>query len=173
MRKSSSMVVCLAILAVFGLSAKPFALSQVSHNNDALEIEAQNNGATQFDGAEFYMKKGNEKKAKAVGGTLVFDPGAKAVKFNAKDSTALDVPYNTITNLLYERTAKPRYALGILVAWPLLFTKSKKHYLTIQYKGTDGQGQYALVRLDKKNYQDALATAEAQTGVKIDRNEEK
>jgi hypothetical protein len=101
------------------------------------------------------------------------DPGAKAVQFAVKGQRELDIPFENITGLIYERASKPRYALGLLVAWPLLFTKSKKHYLTIQYKGADGQGQVAVIQLDKSNYQMAVATAEAQTGVKVERHEEK
>ncbi|MFL6276468.1 MAG: hypothetical protein ACJ74G_14855 [Blastocatellia bacterium] len=126
-----------------------------------------------FEDAEYYRKAANDKKATADGGTLLFDPDAKAVRFLVKGSPQLDIPYDRVTSMLYERTAKPRYTLGLLVAWPLLFTKSKKHFLTIQYKGADGQGQFALIRLDKTNYLEALATTEAQTGVKVNRAEEK
>jgi hypothetical protein len=129
--------------------------------------------ASQFDGAEYYKKADGEKKAKSIDGSLIFSPDAKAVRFVSKGITQLDIPYDSVTSIIYERTAKPRYALGLLVAWPLLFTKSKKHYLTIQYKQSDGQGKFAVVRLDKKNYLMALSTAESQTGIKVERHEEK
>jgi hypothetical protein len=45
--------------------------------------------------------------------------------------------------------------------------------LTIQYKNAEGQGQFALIRFDKKNWQSAVATIEAQTGIKVERVEEK
>jgi len=90
-----------------------------------------------------------------------------------KDMTLLELPYSNITSAVYERAATPRYAAAVLVSPLFLFTKSKKHFLTVQYKGKDGQGQFALIRLDKKNYQMALAMIEAQTGIKIERHEDK
>jgi hypothetical protein len=128
--------------------------------------------ADQFQDAQYFVKEAGKDKAKPVKGTLTFDPAAKAARFESKEAK-MEIPYNQITGLIYEKTSKPRYALGLLVAWPLLFTKSKGHYLTIQYKPADGQGEFALIRLDKDNYQMALAAAEAQTGVKLQRSEEK
>jgi hypothetical protein len=61
----------------------------------------------------------------------------------------------------------------MLVAWPLLFTKSKKHWLTFQYSDASGTGQYAIIRLDKSNFREALATVEAETGKKVERTEER
>jgi len=77
-----------------------------------------------------------------------------------------------VKSIVYERTARPRYAEGLLIAWPLLFTKSKSHYVTIQYNDDKEGSQYAIIRLDKSNYRDALASLEAQTGKPIQRSEE-
>lgn len=60
-----------------------------------------------------------------------------------------------------------------MLAWPLLFTKSKKHFVTIQYTDATGQGKFEIVRLDKGNFTLALATLEADTGIKIERTEER
>jgi hypothetical protein len=75
----------------------------------------------------------------------------------AKGKTEIEIPYRGITSLLYERAATPRYSAAILVSPLFLFSKSKKHFLTIQYKGTEGQSQFALIRFDKKNWQSAIA----------------
>jgi hypothetical protein len=127
----------------------------------------------QFDDAEYLLKAPGQEKAQPVKGTLTFDQGAKTIRFLGNGVTQLDIPYSTISGILYERAARPRYGLGILIAWPLLFTKSKKHFLTVQHKLPQGQGEFAIIRLDKKNYQMALATAEAQTGIRIERTEER
>jgi hypothetical protein len=111
-------------------------------------------------------------KPQALKGTLVFDPELKSIQFVGNGVTQLDVGYKSITGMLYEKTAKPRYGWGLLVSWPLLFTKSKSHYFTIQYKNPEGAGDFAIVRLHNKNYQVALATAEAQTAMKVERIEE-
>jgi len=131
---------------------------------------------TKFDHAE-YLKSaqpGEKKKGESVQGSLCFDGAKKTIEFLNKDGAAeLSIPNAAIKGLHYERTSRPRYAEGLLIAWPLLFTKSKKHYLTIQYADTAGAGQFAILHLDKNNYQQILAAAEAQTGMKVDRAEEK
>lgn len=128
-----------------------------------------------FDKAEYIKAAGpGQKKGETVEGTLRFDGNSKHVEFVAKGgSLPFDIKYDSIKSLLYERAAKPRYGAGLLIAWPLLFTKSKKHFLTIQYTDEAGAGQYAIVRLDKSNFREAIATAEAETGKKVERSEER
>jgi len=128
---------------------------------------------TQFEGAQYYLKTPNEKKTKQVDGTLALDSSAKVARFVAKGKTEVEIPYGSITSLLYERAATPRYSAAVLVSPLFLFSKSKKHFLTIQYKNAEGQGQFALIRFDKKNWQSAVAAIEAQTGIKVERVEEK
>lgn len=83
------------------------------------------------------------------------------------------MPTDSVTNAVYERASKPRYAAGLLLAWPLLFTKSKQHYLTLQYKADSGEGRYAVFHLDKGNFREVLAATEAAIGKKVERSEEK
>ena len=92
--------------------------------------------------------------------------------FQSKKMT-LELHAQSITSALYERTSKPRYAAGLLLAWPLLFTKTKSHFLTIQYKSETGEGKFAMFHLDKSNYREILAAAEATIGKKIERSEER
>ncbi len=127
-----------------------------------------------FDKAE-YMKPpaAGSKKGEAVGGTLRFDSTKKEAQFVDKKGTpSLSIKYDTIKSILYEKAAKPRYGAGLLIAWPLLFTKSNKHYLTIQYTDAAGAGQFAIIHLDKSNFQGAVARAESETGKKVERAEE-
>jgi hypothetical protein len=133
-------------------------------------------GQTQFDFDKANYTKpaaAGSKKGETVAGILRLDGAKKEVQFVEKKGTpALSVKYEAIKSMMYEKTAKPRYALGLLVAWPLLFTKSKKHYLTIQYTDPSGVGQFAIIRLDKSNFREALARAESETGKKVDRPDE-
>ena len=122
----------------------------------------------QFKNAEYYLSTYG-KKAKPVGGTLVFEPNIKAVRFVVKGKIELDVSNKIITRMQYEPTSTPRYALAVLVSKYFLLTKSTKHFLSIEYKGPNGEEEAAVIRLDKGNYEMALATAEAQTGVRIER----
>lgn len=140
--------------------------------NTNIQAYALMQAENSFKDAQYFIKEAGKEKAKPVKGILSFESEKKSVRFTGKEAE-LEIPYDRITGMTYEKTAKPRYALGLLVAWPLLFTKSKGHYLTIQYKQPEKEGQFALIRLDKDNYQMALATAEAQTGVKVERIEER
>ena len=54
-----------------------------------------------------------------------------------------------------------------------LFTHSKKHFLTIQYPGTDGQGKFAMIHRPVRCLCPVVAAAEAETGKKVERAEEK
>jgi len=56
-----------------------------------------------------------------------------------------------------------------LIGW---LTQNTDTTLRIQDSDAAGTGQYALLRLDKSNYRDVLAKAEADTGKKVDRSEE-
>lgn len=115
----------------------------------------------------------NDNKVQEVEGTLTSDAKAKQVRFDTGGRVAFEVPYDRIKSILYEKAAKPRYGAGLLLAWPLLFTKSKKHFVTIQYTEASGQGKFEIVRLDKGNFTMALATLEADTGIKVERTEER
>jgi hypothetical protein len=54
----------------------------------------------------------------------------------------------------------------------LLFTKSKKHSLTIQYTDDAGAGKFSVFHMDKSNARDIANTAEAESGQKIERFED-
>jgi sporulation protein YlmC with PRC-barrel domain len=108
-----------------------------------------------------------------VEGILVSDTKAKQVSFDSGGSLPFQIPFDKIKAIHYERSATPRYAAGVLIAWPLLFTKSKQHFLTIQYVEASGEGKFQIVRLDKNNFRTALDTIEADTGVKVERSEER
>ncbi len=112
-------------------------------------------------------------KAQEVEGVLISDTKAKVLRFESGGRAAFEIPFGKVKSILYERTAKPRYGAGLLLAWPLLFTKSKKHFVTIQYADASGKGKFEIVRLDKGNFSMALATLEADTGIKVERTEER
>ncbi|MGB0036734.1 MAG: hypothetical protein WBP79_14785 [Candidatus Acidiferrales bacterium] len=127
---------------------------------------------TRFDRAEYLMAAGaGQKKGKVAKGTLSFDSEKKLVTFVAgKQSEQFSIGYDTITSMLYEQASRPRYAEAILISPMFVFAKEKKHFLTIHFNGEGGTPQFVVVHLDKTNYRNALATAEAQTGKKVDRS---
>jgi hypothetical protein len=132
--------------------------------------------ATKFDHAEYMKPKteGQKKDERPVKGSIAFDKDKKSVEFlDEKVASVVSIPDDKIKSMLYEKTSKPRYAEAILISPFFLFTHSKKHFLTIQYTDTDGQGKFAMIHMDKGNARDIVAAAEAETGKTVDRSEEK
>jgi hypothetical protein len=138
--------------------------------------------AETFKNVEYLYKPEGKDKGQQVEGKLNFNIPAKKITFESKriptafgshDPISLELAVDAITDVVYERTSKPRYAAGLLLAWPLLFTKEKKHFLTVQYKDGEGIGRYAIFHLDKGNVLEILAATEAFTGKKVERSEER
>ena len=132
--------------------------------------------ASEFNHAEYFQATTNgQKKAGApVKGTLSFNAEKKSIDFlDEKGLSSFTIGFDAVKTMLYEQSAKPRYAEAVLISPLFLLAHSKKHYLTIQYTTPNGAGQYVIVHLDKKNAQDAVAAAEAATGKKVERVEEK
>ncbi|MHB1022454.1 MAG: hypothetical protein ACYC46_03935 [Acidobacteriaceae bacterium] len=133
--------------------------------------------ADAFDHVDYYRKlpvtkQADEAKTQKIEGDIVVDTQTKALIFQSKKQTDLTIPFTEIEHIVYERTSKPHYTAGLLVAWPLLFTKEKQHFLTVNYK--DGsERKYALFRLSKKNVMDILTDIQTATGQTIERHEEK
>jgi hypothetical protein len=131
--------------------------------------------ARKFDHAQLFgaTSTGKKKSGGSTKGSLVFNSDTKSVEFlNESGAAAISISYSQIKTLLYEQASKPRYTEAVLISPMFLLAHSKKHYLTIQYTGADGVGQYTIVRLDKKNAQEAIAAAQAETGKNVERAEE-
>jgi hypothetical protein len=129
-----------------------------------------------FDHAELFAgtSTGQKKAGGSTKGALIFNSEKKIVEFQAqKGSEVISIPYTQVKGLLYEQASKPRYTEAVLISPMFLLAHSKKHYLTIQYTDANGTGQYAIVQLDKKNAQNAVAAAQAETGKDVERVEEK
>lgn len=135
--------------------------------NLAIVAFAQTSGTDKFDNVKF-LKTTDKKKAEEVKAELEINKEAGEIQVIVDKGEPIKIGKSQLTNLVYERTSRPRYVSGLLLAWPLLFTKGKKHFLTIQYKNAD-KGEFVILHLDKNNYQPILAAAEAATGVKVEK----
>jgi hypothetical protein len=134
-----------------------------------------------FKDVKYLYKAEGQDEGQEVDGQLSIDPSAKTIVFGSYASGSKKHPAPTIslqfkstsiTSALYERSSRPRYIAALLIAWPLIFTKGKKHFLTIQYASDSGEGKYAIFHMDKGNYREILAAIEAATGKKVERSEE-
>lgn len=108
----------------------------------------------------------DEGKTEKVDGILRIESD-RIVFDGKKDGKVFEAAYADVTKLIYERTKKPRYSAGLLLAWPLLFTKEKQHYLTVESKGA-----YAFIKLHKGRYRAAIAALESASGKEVERLEE-
>ena len=136
-----ALLLSLSVLPVFGQSSRAFAKSMLITTND--------------DG-----------KTQKIKGVLRVEPDR--VSFDEKKAGGVfEATYSDVTKLIYERTKKPRYSAGLLLAWPLLFTKEKQHYITIEAKG-----KFAFVKVHKSHFRAAIAALESASGMQVERLEE-
>ena len=129
-----------------------------------------------FDKVDYMPPKieGQKKSAQPVKGHVIFDKEKKIVEFqDTKGQIIVTIPYDKIKSLLYEKTSRPRYAEAILVSPFFLFSKTKRHFLSIQYADANEAGAFCMLHMDKSNAIDIVNTAEAETGKHIARTEEK
>ncbi len=112
--------------------------------------------------------KGNLRKA-----VLTFSDNRKAVEVHVAKQrkhpeTTVSIPYAQIDKFTYEFTKQHRINDGTVATAPigvgaaLMLTKSKSHWLEIDYRDQDIPKSY-VVRMDKKNYIRVLDAAKAHT----------
>jgi hypothetical protein len=101
---------------------------------------------------------------------VVFNDGRRLVIEDRKGkdrSWALDIPFDQIQEITYERSTHPRAKTAIFISPLALLSKSKKHWLTVKYdKG--GTTDFVILRLDKNEYQRMIAVAETRTGLEVE-----
>jgi hypothetical protein len=92
--------------------------------------------------------------------------GENVWTFDYKDGK-LSIPYDKITELEYGQKAGRRVAMAILISPIALFSKKRKHYLTINYTDEGGKTQAGVFELGKDVIRTMLASLEARTGKQI------
>jgi hypothetical protein len=124
-----------------------------------------------------------------IGGTVTAIPKGSDGKLLAEDPAMLSfeakkvdwkVPYNKITSLSYGQHAGRRVgttvALGVTTlgigALPVLFSKKRRHYLTIEYTDQGGAAQAAIFELGKDAIRTTLKTIEVRSGKKVEYEDE-
>lgn len=91
----------------------------------------------------------------------------KVFRFTYKGGV-LEVPYDQVNSLEYGQKAGRRVGVAIAVTWMALFSKKRRHFLTIGYKDENDKQQAAVFELGKNIVRVTLASLEARTGQKID-----
>jgi hypothetical protein len=93
---------------------------------------------------------------------------------------SLSIPYEKVTSLEYGQHAGRRVgatvALGVTTlgigALPMLFSKKRRHYLTVAYKDEQGAEQAAVFEVGKNQIRTLLKSLEVRSGKKVDYEDE-
>ena len=107
-------------------------------------------------------------KDKEIEIALVLTDGSIVLKHRKREEVFATIPYDTIQDMTYERSSHARIKTALLLSPWALFSKGKKHWLTVAYKAGD-VSDFVLLKLDKKEYKRILAATEARTGQPIER----
>ena len=104
---------------------------------------------------------------------LVLDPVARTIVLSHEDDGAerelyAEIPYDAVTGVIYELSQHRRYGAGLLVNPFLLFSRGKKHWLTLEFKGVEAMPQgFVYTQLDKNNYRQILSALRAGLDVEV------
>ncbi|HUS18236.1 MAG TPA: hypothetical protein VMZ25_01175 [Terriglobales bacterium] len=120
-----------------------------------------------------YVGGTTESLKKEVEGKIITDD--EKVMVFAYGAGKLSIPYDKFVGLAYGQHAGRR--VGATVAWgvttlgimalPMLFSKKRKHFLTIEYTDDRGVNQAAVFEIGKEAVRWTLKALEVRTGKKI------
>ncbi|HEY1678325.1 MAG TPA: hypothetical protein VGG04_11490 [Candidatus Sulfotelmatobacter sp.] len=108
-------------------------------------------------------------KGKPVKAVLTFSDQNKAIQIQPAKGNGISIPYDSIENFSYEYTRKHRVTDETVATAPLgigavaMLTKSKSHWLQIEYREQNIPREYVL-RMDKHEYLQILDAIKAHTG---------
>ena len=126
-------------------------------------------GISVADETSFRHIKVPDAKGRPINGMLTFSDKDKAVEIQPAKGSMTTIPYSQIDKFAYEYTRKHRVSEGTIATAPLvvgaaaMLTKSRRHWLEIDYREQDVPKAYIL-RMDKHNYLRILDAVKAHTG---------
>jgi hypothetical protein len=119
----------------------------------------------------------DKEKAMYVGGTAPVAPktegvlattdDAKMVFIAEKGGGMIEIPWKRIDEAEYGQKVGRRWKTAIFLSPAALFSKGRKHYLTITYKDKKDEMQSAVFELGKDLVRTTLAVVETRSGRKI------
>ncbi len=121
-----------------------------------------------FQKSQLVVQQGE--KSKMVDVLVVFEEDRLLLTNKKKNEVLKTFEYKDIKSAEYSHSKHPRWKTGTaliipltIFALPFFFMKGKKHWLTIQT-----EGDYAVLKLDKKNYKFINAAFEGHSGVEVE-----
>lgn len=112
-----------------------------------------------------------------VGGTITDIPERTKGRLDRKDKALLrftspkgniEIPYDEMTSLEYGQKAGRRLGVALIVTPWALFSKKRKHFVTIGYNDANGDPQGVVFEIGKKHTKVYLITIEARSGLRCD-----
>ena len=116
-----------------------------------------------------------------VGGTITSIKAGSEGKSSTADEKVfvfeykkekMNIPYSKINGLEYGQKAGRRVGMAILVSPIALFSKKRKHFLTVNFMDDADKQQAAVFELGKDVVRVTLASLEARSGQKIEYQDE-
>jgi hypothetical protein len=84
-----------------------------------------------------------------------------------KGAATVSIPYKSIAELEYGQKAGRRVGVAVMVSPIALFSKKRKHYLTISYKDEAGKDQAGVFELGKDVVRTTLKIVETRSGKEL------
>lgn len=116
------------------------------------------------------------KEVMYVGGTVGL-PEATEGRLDTSNPTALvftsakgrfEIPYDGITSVEYGQKAGRRVGVAMVIGVWALFSKKRKHFLTIGFKDAAGVSHGVVLELPKGTPKSVITVIEARSGVKCE-----
>lgn len=114
-------------------------------------------------------------KAVYIGGTLAVKEkteapidlkGADDLVFKPKGGP-VRIPWTGIEEIEYGQKVGHRVKTAILLTPLALFSKNRRHYVTLSWKDANGSDQAAVFEFDKNDIRPALASLKARSGKEV------
>lgn len=112
-----------------------------------------------------------------VGGTIATLPEGttgsldyqdeKVLRFTS-DKGSFEIPYDRVTSLEYGQKAGRRLGVALTITIWALFSKKRKHFVTIGFNDENDKPQGVVLELSKGMPRTVIAVIEARSGVKCD-----
>lgn len=117
------------------------------------------------------------KEALYVGGTIADLPEGTTGALDARDEKVMkftspkgnfEIPYENITSLEYGQKAGRRVGVAIAIGLIALFSKKRKHFLTIGWNDANDKPQGVVLEIPKGTAKSFLISLEVRSGKKVE-----
>lgn len=117
------------------------------------------------------------KEVMYVGGTIAGLPEATEGTLDTSDAKVLlftspkgkfEIPYDGVSSLEYGQKAGRRLGVALTITVWALFSKKRKHFLTIGFKDRDDKPNGVVLELPKGTPKSIITIIEARSGVKCE-----